>query len=88
MRIFGKVIGYILFFGSGAYLWWVGTVFLYYWLGIPGLFLGFIFPPIDFFIPFIMWAVTKTFPLIYFIVFLIGIVGMIIASVSRGSKDY
>lgn len=82
MRVLGKITGYILFFTAGAYLWWIGTVFLYEWLGGTGLFLGILLPFVDFFIPFIIWGVTKTFPLMYAIVFAIGLAGMIIAGIS------
>jgi len=82
MRIIGKVIGWILFIGSGIYLWIVGTILLLSWWGTLGLLLGIFVPPIDFFIPFIYWFKTGIFPSLYFIIWGIGIFGVIIANLS------
>jgi len=85
MRTIGKIIGYILWIGAGIlmFIFWLLTWSK--WLGFLGIILAFILTPGFVIFPIIFWIVEGVFPAFYFIVWGIGIVGLVIAGVS--SKD-
>lgn len=57
-----------------------------HWLGLLGAFLAFITSPGIIVFPLIYWAIEGVFPVLYFFVWGIGILGMIIVGVSSGTQ--
>lgn len=81
MRLLGKIIGYSLWIGAGILMFWFWLMAMTKWLGFIGLILAFILSPGLVIFPAIFWVVEGIFPTFYFIVWGIGIVGLVIASV-------
>jgi len=82
MRTIGKIIGYILWIGAGILMFIFWLLAWSKWLGFLGVILAFILTPGFVIFPIIFWIVEGVFPAFYFIVWGIGIVGLIIAGVS------
>ena len=82
MKAIGIMIGYILLLGAGLLQFFFYIVALSKWLGFWGVILGFILSPGVVIFPVVFWIVEKVFPTFYFIVWGIGIFGMIIVGVS------
>jgi hypothetical protein len=83
-----RIIGKFTYWGSGLllFLFWIGT--LMDWLGgIFGFLLGIILSPGLVVFPFVYWIVEGIFPINYFIIWGIGIVGLIVASISETSNE-
>lgn len=82
MRIIGIVIGYILLIGSGIlmFIFWLAAMSK--WLGFLGTILAFVLAPSCVIFPIVFWIVEGVFPTFYFICWIIGIVGLIIAGIS------
>jgi len=82
MRTIGKIIGYLLWIGAGVLMFIFWLIAMSKWLGFIGIILAFVLSPGLVIFPIIFWIVEGVFPSFYFIVWGIGIVGLIIASVS------
>jgi len=82
MRTMGKVIGYILWIGSGIlmFIFWFSAMKM--WLGFLGVILAFVLSPGLVIFPIIFWIKEGVFPAFYFIVWGIGLVGLFIAGIS------
>lgn len=85
MSTIGKIIGYILWVGAGILMFIFWLMAMSSWLGFLGTILAFVLAPGLVIFPIIFWIVEGVFPTFYFIVWGIGIVGLVIAGVS--SKD-
>lgn len=85
MRTIGKIIGYLLWIGAGILMFIFWLIAMSKWLGFLGTILAFILAPGLVIFPLVFWIVEGVFPTFYFVVWGIGIVGLIIAGVS--SKD-
>ncbi len=85
MRTIGKIIGYILWIGAGILMFIFWLMAMSKWLGFFGTILAFTFAPGLVIFPLVFWLVEGVFPAFYFIVWGIGIVGLIIAVIS--AKD-
>lgn len=79
MKSIGKIIGYILWIGSGilTFVFWLSA--MGHWLGFFGTILAFILSPGLVIFPIIFWIVEGAFPAFYFFVWGVGIVGLLIA---------
>lgn len=86
MRLIGTAIGLIMWVGAGILMFIFYLVAMSNWLGLLGTFLAFILIPGLVIFPIAFWIVEGVFPAFYFIVWGIGIVGMIIAGLSRGTE--
>ena len=82
MRTNGKVIGYLMVIGSGILMFIFWFMALNKWLGFFGIILAIIFTPGAVIFPIVFWIVEGVFPAFYFIVWGVGIVGLIIAGIS------
>jgi len=82
MRTIGKIIGMILYIGAGILMFIFWLMAMSKWLGFLGTILAFILDPGLVIFPIVFWIVEGMFPAFYFIVWGIGIVGMIISAVS------
>ena len=82
MRTMGKVIGYILWIGSGIlmFIFWFSAMKMR--LGFLGVILAFVLSPGLVIFPIIFWIKEGVFPAFYFIVWGIGLVGLFIAGIS------
>ena len=85
MRTIGKIIGYLLCIGAGILMFIFWLMAMSKWLGFFGTILAFILTPGLVIFPLVFWIVEGVFPTFYFMVWGIGIVGLIIAGIS--SKD-
>ena len=85
MRMIGKTIGYLLWIGAGILMFIFWLMAMSNWLGFLGTILAFVLAPGLVIFPIVFWIVEGVFPTFYFIVWGIGIVGLVIAGVS--SKD-
>ena len=83
---FLKVLGYIIFFGCGTYLFVTSIIFYYALWGLWGAIISFIIFPAAEIFPIILWIITKQFPWFLFLIWGIGWVGMVLAGIG-GSKD-
>jgi len=80
-----KIIGYILFFGCGLFLYILSLLFYYALYDLTGLIIGIIvFPAAEIF-PIVAWIATKQFPVLLFVLWFSGWAGMIIAGVASKS---
>ncbi len=82
MRTIGKIIGMILWIGAGILMFIFWLMAMSKWLGFLGTILAFILAPGLVIFPIVFWIVEVVFPTFYFIVWGIGIVGMIIGGAS------
>lgn len=82
MRTIGKIIGYLLWISAGIlmFIFWFSAMSK--WLGFIGGILALVFSPGLVIFPIIFWIVERVFPTFYFIVWGIGIIGLVIAGVS------
>lgn len=85
MRSIGKIIGNILWMGSGLLMFIFWLITMSNWLGFLGTILAFVLSPGLVIFPIIFWIVEGVFPTFYFIVWGIGIVGLIIVGVSSSN---
>lgn len=85
MRSIGKIIGYILWIGAGLlmFVFWLSA--MSHWLGFLGTILAFVLSPGLVIFPIIFWIVEGVFPTFYFLVWGIGIVGLVIAGLSSSN---
>jgi hypothetical protein len=82
-----KTIGKVLWYGAGIITWFIMMSSMYQWWGGLGLLGGFVFVPGVVLFPFIYWLVEGAFPIMYFVIWAIGVFGFIISSFSgEGQK--
>ena len=86
MRTIGKVIGYLMWIGAGILMFIFWFMAMSKWLGFLGGILAFILAPGLVIFPIVFWIVEGVFPAFYFIVWGVGIVGLIIAGLSSGDE--
>ena len=86
MRTIGKVIGYLMWIGAGILMFIFWFTAMSKWLGFLGVILAFILAPSLVIFPIVFWIVEGVFPAFYFIVWGVGIVGLIIAGLSSGDE--
>lgn len=77
-----KVIGYGLFFLAGIFMLILEIATFLSWWGTTGLLIGIFFPPATAIFPFVYWFKEGIFPTFYFLVWGVGIIGLILASVA------
>ena len=82
MRTIGKIIGYLMWIGAGLLMFAFWFMAMREWLGFIGGFLAFIVAPGAVIFPVVFWIVEGVFPSFYFMVWGVGIVGLIIAGLS------
>jgi len=86
MRGIGAVIGYLMWIGAGIFLFIFWFMAMSKWLGFLGGILAFVLTPGIVIFPAIFWFVEGVFPSLYFIVWGVGIVGLIITYLSIGKE--
>ena len=82
MITIGIIIGCTLWMGSSIlmFIFWISP--MSNWLGLLGIILAFVLSPGLVIFPIIFWVVEGVFPTFYFLVWGIGIIGMMIAGIS------
>lgn len=81
-----KILGYILSFGSGILMLLFWLDFLIKWVGVFwGVIIGIFISPAIVIFPFLFWIIEGIFPVFYFLLWGIGIVGMFLMGIT--SKD-
>lgn len=86
MRTIGKIIGYLMWVGAGILLFIFWLMTMSKWLGLLGVILAIVLTPGVVIFPIVFWIVEGVFPAFYFIVWCIGIVGLIIAALSSSNE--
>lgn len=86
MRAIGRVIGYLMWIGAGILMFIFWFIAMSKWLGFLGGILAIILTPGLVIFPIVFWIVEGIFPSFYFIVWGVGIVGLIIACLSSASE--
>ena len=82
MKTIGKIIGYIMWIVSGLLIFIFWFAAMHNWLGFLGVILAFVFSPGLVVFPLIFWIVEGVFPVFYFVIWGIGIIGLIICGLS------
>ncbi len=82
MKTIGAIIGGIIFYGSGILMFIFWFLAMSKWLGFFGSILAFLLCPGLVIFPLVFWIVEGVFPTTYFMIWGIGIVGMIIMGLS------
>lgn len=82
MRTIGKIIGYIMWVGAGILMFVFWLMAMSKWLGLLGTILAFVLSPGLVIFPIVFWIVEGVFPAFYFIVWCVGIVGLVITGLS------
>lgn len=82
MHTIGFIIGLLIVMGSGLWMFNVWLMAMTEWLGSLGSLLAFICAPCTAIFPFAFWIIEGVFPVSYFIVWGMGIAGMIIGGIS------
>jgi hypothetical protein len=82
MRKLTSGFGGLLVIISGVITWLFMMAALVQWWGLIGFIAAFILTPGVIVFPFVYWVVESQFPLIYFVAWGIGIVGLIIGSIN------
>ena len=83
MRLFGRFIGKLIWYGFGAALYGLWILSMFHWLGGLGAFLAVVLFPGAYVFPFIYWLVEGGFPVLYVVFWAASIVGVVIACISR-----
>jgi len=87
MRTIGKIIGYLIWIGAGILMFVFWLMAMSKWLGFIGTILAFVLSPGLVIFPIVFWIVEGVFPSFYFIVWGVGIVGLIITGLSSMGED-
>lgn len=82
MKSILRIVGYILWVGSGILTFIFWFIAMSHWLGFLGVILSFVLSPGIVIFPIIFWIVEGVFPITYFIIWGIGILGLIITGAS------
>ena len=85
MKSIGKTIGSILWLGSGLLMFVFWLLAMSQWLGFLGIILSFVLAPGLVIFPLVYWIVEGVFPTLYFLLWGMGIVGLIIQNISSNS---
>ena len=86
MKSIERIIGYILWIGSGLLMLGFWFSAMVDWLGIFGYILAIFLSPGIVIFPIVFWIVEGVFPTFYFLVWGIGIVGMIIGGLASDDR--
>ena len=86
MRLMGKVIGYVMWIGAGILTFIFWFVAMTKWLGFLGSVLAIILSPGLVIFPVVFWIKEGVFPVFYFMVWGVGVVGLIIAGLARKAE--
>ncbi len=82
MKIIGKTIGYLIWVGAGILMFLFWFMAMSEWLGFFGVILAIVLTPGLVVFPIIFWIVEGVFPTFYFIIYGVGIIGLIITGLS------
>lgn len=71
-----KIVGYGIFLLAGLWMWVVEILAFAKWWDLTGILISVFAPPIALAFPFVYWVKEGVFPLMYFVVWGIGLLGM------------
>lgn len=85
-----RVVGIIMFYGAGLFMFIFWFVAMSEWLGCVGSFLALVFCPGLVIFPIVYWIVEGVFPVTYFAIWGLGLVGGIIfgLTIPKELSDY
>ena len=75
-----RAAGYIIFLLAGLYQLVLGFAFFNAEWGLLGVLAFVFFPPLPVIAPFVMWGVVGVFPSVYFVAWVVGWLGLLLAS--------
>lgn len=75
-----RAVGYIIFLLAGLYQLVLGYAFFNAQWGLLGVLAFFFFPPLTVLAPFVMWGLVGVFPSVYFVAWVVGWIGLLLAS--------
>ena len=86
MKSVGRVIGNAIWVISGIlmFIFWMGA--MRHWLGGLGVILGLILSPSLVIFPIVFWVVEGIFPTVYFLIWGIGILGLVVRLISGNDR--
>jgi len=82
-----KWVGMGLFFLAGLIMYISEVVFFSQWWGFTGLVVGFLAAPVAALFPFIYWFKVGIFPTFYFVLWGIGLLGLVFGSLLDNDKN-
>ncbi len=82
-----KIVGYVLFALAGLLMYISEVVYFARWWDLIGIIVSVFIPPIAVFFPLIFWVKEGSFPTLYFIIWVAGIVGLVLASLASKDKQ-
>ncbi len=82
IRTIGTTAGMVMYAVSGLLMFVFWIMAMSNWLGLLGIMLAFFLAPGLVIFPLIFWIVEGVFPLLYFLIWTIGIIGMFITGIS------
>ena len=77
-----KKVGYGIFLLAGLWMWIAEIIAFTRWWDLAGTLIAIFVPPVAVALPFVYWVKEGIFPLMYFIVWGLGIGGVFLASQS------
>lgn len=77
-----SILGTIVFFGSGLLMWLVYIIAFTNWFGFFGFVVGVLTTPGAIIFPLIYWFIEGVFPVVYFLLWGVGLAGMFIAGMA------
>lgn len=80
-----QILGYGLFIVAGLWMWIAEVIAFTRWWDLTGILISVFIPPIAVVFPIIYWVKEGVFPVMYFIVWGVGLLGMFLAAFA--SKD-
>lgn len=81
-----KTLGYSLFLLAGLWMWIAETIAFAKWWDLTGILISVFIPPVAIAFPIIYWVKEGIFPLFYFIIWGVGLLGIFLAALA--SKDF
>lgn len=76
-------IGYGIFAIAGIWMWIAEIIAFARWWDLVGILVAVFIPPIAALFPLIFWIKEGVFPILYFVVWGAGILGMVLASLGK-----
>jgi len=82
--VVGKIVYWV--FGLLLFLFWM--VAMVHWFGVGGIILGLIFIPGFIIFPIVYWVVEGSFPLLYFVLWAVSLLGIVAAVLASEQEDH
>jgi hypothetical protein len=88
MRKLFAVVGYIMWIGAGLFMFFFWCAAMTRWLGFLGSLIAIVISPGLIVFPIVFWIVEGIFPVVYFAIWGLGILGLIVAGIASPNRGY